>query len=158
MDRDISFGSIVKEHRQSLDLTQAELARRVACATITIRKIEYDALRPSIQIAERLATSLKIPLEERADFVRLARTATLKTRITCVLSWRIADEVHIVPCDIRQQLTELGRHVVNCVSYRGFKINRVVRIGMQRVIFLLHFVGRHFLSRIAHQFLHRYGK
>ena len=79
MDRDISFGGIVKEHRQSLDLTQAELARRVACATITIRKIEYDSLRPSIQIAERLATSLKIPLEERAAFVRLARTATLKT-------------------------------------------------------------------------------
>jgi len=57
MDRDISFGGMVKEHRQSLDLTQAELARRVACATITIRKIEYDSLRPSIQIAERLATS-----------------------------------------------------------------------------------------------------
>jgi WD40 repeat protein/serine/threonine protein kinase/DNA-binding XRE family transcriptional regulator len=79
MDRDISFGSIVKEHRQAFDLTQAELARRVACATITIRKIEYDALRPSIQIAERLATSLKIPMEERAAFVRLARTSTLKT-------------------------------------------------------------------------------
>ena len=61
MDRDVSFGGIVKENRQSLDLTQAELARRVACATITIRKIEYDSLRPSIQIAERLATSLKIP-------------------------------------------------------------------------------------------------
>ena len=79
MDRDISFGSIVKEHRQAFDLTQAELARRVACATITIRKIEADSLRPSIQIAERLATSLKIPLEERASFVRLARTASLKT-------------------------------------------------------------------------------
>jgi hypothetical protein len=26
-------------------------------SAITIRKIEYDALRPSIQIAERLATS-----------------------------------------------------------------------------------------------------
>jgi WD40 repeat protein/serine/threonine protein kinase/DNA-binding XRE family transcriptional regulator len=79
MDHDISFGNIVKEHRQALDLTQAELARRVACATITIRKIEANALRPSIQIAERLATSLKIPLEDRAAFVRLARTSTLKT-------------------------------------------------------------------------------
>jgi DNA-binding XRE family transcriptional regulator len=78
MDRDIFFGDIVKEHRAALDLTQAELARRVACATITIRKIEADALRPSIQIAERLATSLKIPLEERAAFVRLARASTLK--------------------------------------------------------------------------------
>ena len=79
MDREFSFGEIVKEHRQAIDLTQAELARRVACATITIRKIESDALRPSIQIAERLATSLKIPLEERAAFVRLARASTLKT-------------------------------------------------------------------------------
>ncbi len=79
MDRDTTFGDIVREHRNYLDLTQAELARRVACATITIRKIEANSLRPSIQIAERLATSLKIPLEERAAFVRLARSSTLTT-------------------------------------------------------------------------------
>ncbi|MFN2211820.1 MAG: protein kinase domain-containing protein, partial [Anaerolineales bacterium] len=79
MDRDITFGDIVKQHRQALDLTQAELARRVVCATITIRKIEANSLRPSIQIAERLATSLKISLEDRAAFVRLARASTLKT-------------------------------------------------------------------------------
>ena len=46
MNEEISFGHIVKEHRRARDLTQAELARRVACATITIRKIEADALRP----------------------------------------------------------------------------------------------------------------
>ena len=56
MNKDISFGRIVKEHHKAHDLTQAELARRVACATIIIRKIEADALRPSQQIAERLAT------------------------------------------------------------------------------------------------------
>ena len=39
MEDDKCFGPIVKEHRRALDLTQAELARRVACATITIRKI-----------------------------------------------------------------------------------------------------------------------
>ncbi len=72
---ELSFGSIVKEHRRLRDLTQAELARRVGCAAITIRKIEADALRPSQQIAERLAMALNIPLEERAAFVRLARTA-----------------------------------------------------------------------------------
>ena len=79
MDPDTLFGDIVKQYRQHLDLTQAELARRVACATITIRKIEYNSLRPSIQIAERLATSLKIPLEEQAAFVRLARSSLLTT-------------------------------------------------------------------------------
>ena len=79
MNEEVSFGRIVKEHRRIRDLTQAELARRVACATITIRKIEADALRPSQQIAERLAMALAIPLEERAAFVRLARTSSPKT-------------------------------------------------------------------------------
>jgi serine/threonine protein kinase/DNA-binding XRE family transcriptional regulator len=77
MNDERSFGRIVKEYRRALDLTQAELARRVACATITIRKIEADALRPSQQIAERLAMALAIPLEERAAFVRLARMSML---------------------------------------------------------------------------------
>jgi transcriptional regulator with XRE-family HTH domain len=56
-----------------LGLTQAELARRVSCAAITIRKIEADALRPSVQIAERLAMALNIPEEEHLAFIRLAR-------------------------------------------------------------------------------------
>ncbi len=66
MNPDISFGKLIKQHRHAHDLTQAELARRVGCATITIRKIEADTLRPSVQIAERLAMALNIPLEERA--------------------------------------------------------------------------------------------
>jgi len=38
------LGKFVKEHRQACDLTRAELARHVACATIPIRKIEVIAL------------------------------------------------------------------------------------------------------------------
>jgi transcriptional regulator with XRE-family HTH domain len=72
MNHEISFGQIVREHRRAIGLTQAELARRVGCATVTIRKIEYDALRPSQQIAELLAKALHIPLDERLRFVRLA--------------------------------------------------------------------------------------
>ena len=47
MNQESSFGGIVREQRRALGLTQAELARRVGCATVTIRKIEYDARRPS---------------------------------------------------------------------------------------------------------------
>ncbi len=68
-----TFGQRVKERRRELGLTQDELARRVGCAPVTLRKIEYDDLRPSVQISERLAMALNIPLEERAAFVRLAR-------------------------------------------------------------------------------------
>src|SRR5262245_39341075 len=73
MNREATFGSIVKEHRQRLGLTQAELGRRVGCAPITIRKIETDTLRPSVQIAEHLAVALNIPEEEQLAFIRLAR-------------------------------------------------------------------------------------
>jgi WD40 repeat protein/transcriptional regulator with XRE-family HTH domain len=79
MNDEISFGQIVREHRRVFGLTQAELARRVGCATVTIRKIEYDTLRPSQQIAELLAKALQVPLEERAAFVRLARMALRDT-------------------------------------------------------------------------------
>lgn len=68
-----TFGAIVKERRQALGLTQAELARRVGCATVTIRRIEYNTLRPSVQIAERLALALNVPEAEQIAFVRLAR-------------------------------------------------------------------------------------
>ncbi len=73
MDEEITFGPIVKERRSVLGLTQAELARRVGCAAITIRKIEADALRPSVQIAEHLARALNVPQAEHLAFVRLAR-------------------------------------------------------------------------------------
>ena len=74
-----SFGQLIKSSRMAFGLTQAELARRVGCATITIRKIEADALRPSIQIGERLAMALDVPLEDRADFIRLSRLSDPNT-------------------------------------------------------------------------------
>lgn len=68
-----SFGRFIRKRRRELDLTQEELARRVGCAAITVRKIEAEDARPSVQIAERLAMALAIPLPERAEFVRRAR-------------------------------------------------------------------------------------
>jgi serine/threonine protein kinase/DNA-binding XRE family transcriptional regulator len=73
MNQDITFGTIVKERRNNLGFTQAELGRRVGCAAITIRKIEADALRPSVQVAEHLAVALNIPEAEQLAFIRLAR-------------------------------------------------------------------------------------
>src|SRR5262245_55602081 len=78
MIQELSFGAFVRQRRRELDLTQEELARRVGCAAITIRKIEADDARPSVQIAERLAMALAIPLDDRAEFVRRARAARLE--------------------------------------------------------------------------------
>jgi transcriptional regulator with XRE-family HTH domain len=73
MDVDLPFGRWLKRRRVELRLTQAELARRVSYSIVTIRKIESEELRPSLQITERLAEQLGIAAEDRAAFVRFAR-------------------------------------------------------------------------------------
>ena len=67
-----SFGYWVRRQRLALDLTQADLARRVNCATVTIAKIERDQRRPSRQLANLLAATLAIPDDQRARFVAAA--------------------------------------------------------------------------------------
>jgi class 3 adenylate cyclase/DNA-binding XRE family transcriptional regulator len=69
----VSFGTWLKRRRKALDLTQADLARLVGCAVVSIRKIEADEQRPSRQTAERLAQHLHIAAEDQATFVQFAR-------------------------------------------------------------------------------------
>ncbi|HET9224081.1 MAG TPA: tetratricopeptide repeat protein, partial [Roseiflexaceae bacterium] len=73
MSDTVSFGYWVRRRRKALDLTQAELAQRVGCAMVTIKKIEADERRPSRQVAERLAQMLAIPGDQRDRFLQAAR-------------------------------------------------------------------------------------
>jgi predicted ATPase/class 3 adenylate cyclase len=73
MERTASFGYWLRRRRKALDLTQEALAQQVGCAAITIRKIEADILRPSAQIAERLATCLRLEDAERTSFLKVTR-------------------------------------------------------------------------------------
>jgi transcriptional regulator with XRE-family HTH domain len=68
-----SFGYWVRRRRKALDLTQANLAHKVGCALITIKKIESDERRPSLQMAQRLAESLNLSPKERTYFIQAAR-------------------------------------------------------------------------------------
>ena len=68
-----SFGTWLKHRRRELDLTQAELARRVGCSKAAIRKIEADERKPSQQLAGLLARELHISEDEKKDFIQFAR-------------------------------------------------------------------------------------
>jgi len=81
MDDINSFGEWVKRRRQVLGLTQDDLARRVGCAKATIRKIEADERRPSVQIAERLADVLALAAHDRAAFLQSARAEVAADRL-----------------------------------------------------------------------------
>ncbi|MBI5876100.1 MAG: XRE family transcriptional regulator [Chloroflexi bacterium] len=70
-----SFGDVLRSQRRRLDRTQAELAKRVGCARVTIHKLESGDMRPSKQLAELLAQALQIPATEREAFVTGARGA-----------------------------------------------------------------------------------
>jgi predicted ATPase/transcriptional regulator with XRE-family HTH domain len=73
MDELVSFGEWVQQRRKVLRFTRNQLAQRIGCAAVTIKKIERDERRPSRQIAELLAEHLQIPHQEQARFVRMAR-------------------------------------------------------------------------------------
>jgi len=73
MSDEFSFGRWLQRRRKALDLTQAELARRVGCAPDTLRKIEADVRRPSRQLAEQLANGLALRPSEQAAFMKAAR-------------------------------------------------------------------------------------
>jgi predicted ATPase/DNA-binding XRE family transcriptional regulator len=68
-----SFGDWVRRRRRALDLLQKDLADRVGCSVTALQKIERDERRPSRQLAERLALCLNVHVDEREQFMRLAR-------------------------------------------------------------------------------------
>ncbi len=73
MEPVFSFGAWVRRRRRALELTQAQLGVRVGLATVSVRKIETDARRPSHETALRLAAALHIPDAELDRFLRSAR-------------------------------------------------------------------------------------
>lgn len=74
MDQATLFGTWLRRRRRALDLTRDELARRAGCAPVTLKKIEADERRPSPELADRLALALQLAGDERAQFLRTARS------------------------------------------------------------------------------------
>ena len=73
MENFIMFGRWLKARRMENDLTQGELARRVYCAEITIRKIEAGDLRPSRELAGLIVNALEKSAAEAQGPLRWAR-------------------------------------------------------------------------------------
>lgn len=67
------FGTLVKKQRLTLGLTQQQLAERVSCSLITIKKIEKGQRNPSDEMARLLAKELRIDTRQKGHFLALAR-------------------------------------------------------------------------------------
>ena len=62
------YGEWVQKRRNQLGL-----ARQVGCSSVTIKKIERNERRPSVQLTQLLAQHLQSPESEQDNFVRRAR-------------------------------------------------------------------------------------
>lgn len=113
MNVEISFGHWIKQRRKALDLTQADLARQVGCAVVTIQKIEEGRRRPSKQIAELLVESLEIAPEEREQFFRLARAESLGLSVS-------TPPVPDTPTNLPTPLTPLIGREAEIAAVRGY--------------------------------------
>ncbi|HEY3231200.1 MAG TPA: helix-turn-helix domain-containing protein, partial [Roseiflexaceae bacterium] len=103
MDEDVSFGRWLRRRRKALDLTQQELGQRAGCAEGTIRKLEADDMRPSKQIAERLADQLGVPATERAAFVSFARSQSRPAVFTVAAGDQVAQATRSPAAPILEQ-------------------------------------------------------
>src|SRR5262245_56737434 len=73
LERDASFGRLLRRLRRAHDLTQEALAQQSYCALDTIKKIEAGVRRPSRQLAAQLADCLGLAGDERVSFLAAAR-------------------------------------------------------------------------------------
>jgi predicted ATPase/transcriptional regulator with XRE-family HTH domain/Tfp pilus assembly protein PilF len=77
----VTFGEWLRGQRNVRKLTRQEFANRVGCSVAMLRKMEDDERRPSAQIAELIANSLNIPLDERGTFIKVARGELAMARL-----------------------------------------------------------------------------
>lgn len=76
MEQELPFGQWLRQRRKALDMTQEELAEHVGCSLSAIHMIERGQRRPSRQVAELLAQTLRIQETDRAEFLARARGTT----------------------------------------------------------------------------------
>jgi predicted ATPase/DNA-binding XRE family transcriptional regulator len=97
VERETTFGAWLRHRRRQMDLTQTELATRVGYSVVTIRKLERDELRPSKQLAERLAKSLDVAMGEQASVIAFARSGAAATSLVDIPPVQSSVRSHLPP-------------------------------------------------------------
>ncbi len=73
VEENFSFGYWLRRQRLARDLRQADFAQQLGIAPITLRKIEADERRPSLQLITRVADLLALSDVERSILIQVAR-------------------------------------------------------------------------------------
>ncbi len=77
-EKAVSFGESVRSNRERLGWTQRQLSWRVACAEITLRKIESGKRKASARLVQLLADALRLDPVERERHIQEALTRNVR--------------------------------------------------------------------------------
>lgn len=144
-----SFGYWVRRRRKALDLTQVELARRVGCAVVTLRKIEADSRHPSRPMAERLANCLELTEPERGRFVAMAVGERPTTQLPVPLTNRRLGNLPAPVTSLIGRTAEITAisHCLNQKEARLLTLTGPVGVGKTRLALA---AGQQLLPRYQH--------
>jgi transcriptional regulator with XRE-family HTH domain len=111
------FGRLLRAHRERRGLTRRQLSQAVACAEVTLRKIETGERRPSLQMAQLLADALQLAPAEQAIF--LAEASAIAGNPTAGVTHSSADHLLALAEDATHRYTdEVQRQVLDELEAR----------------------------------------
>ena len=63
-----ALGKIIQRRRKELKLTQEELAEKIGISRVYMGFVEQGRYAPSVEVIEKLARALRVPLSELFNF------------------------------------------------------------------------------------------
>jgi transcriptional regulator with XRE-family HTH domain len=116
--KQVSFGSILRDRRRQFELTQARVAEKVGCRANYIGYLESGARRPSQKLLLKLASALDLDAQElflmANPVVRDVVAPQVETRESAWERFRTNKRLHT-----RHGITQAEIHVLKGVAMLG---------------------------------------
>lgn len=92
----MSFGEIIVAERKKKGYSQDELAKKVGTISVTIGRYERDEIKPSIDIASKIADALEVSLDYLTGKTNIELDNSIINRVVEIQNLPDEDRTHIL--------------------------------------------------------------
>jgi transcriptional regulator with XRE-family HTH domain len=92
----MSFGEIIVAERKKKGYSQDELAKKVGTISVTIGRYERDEIKPSIDIASKIADALEVSLDYLTGKTNIELDNSIINRVVEIQNLPDEDRKHIL--------------------------------------------------------------
>jgi len=93
---DMSFGKTLAGERKKKGFSQDELAKKVGTISVTIGRYERDEIKPSIDIASKIADALEVSLDYLTGKTNIELDNSIVERVVEIQNLPEEDRIHIL--------------------------------------------------------------